>query len=38
MVNAFLLGMAFSASLTPIWYLLVEVLDKFYQAFIVRDK
>lgn len=37
MVNEFLLGMALGASLTPIWYVLVEIANKFYQAFVVNN-
>jgi len=38
MLNEFVLGITISISLTPIWYIVVEILDKFYQAFIVRDE
>ena len=37
MLNEFILGMAISASLAPVWYIVVEILDKFYQAFIVNN-
>jgi len=37
MVNEFLLGMTFSISFAPIWYMLVEIADKFYRAFVVND-
>lgn len=33
MIDNFLFGMAISISFMPVWYLLIEILDKFYQAF-----
>ena len=36
MIDSFLLGMVISASLTPFYYILVEIIDKFYQAFCRR--
>jgi hypothetical protein len=34
-VEDFFIGMMLSFSLTPFYYLFVEILDKFYQAFVV---
>ena len=36
MLNEFLFGMAIGTSLMPVWYILVEVIDKFYRAFVVN--
>lgn len=38
MVNEFIIGMGISLSLTPVWYLLVEIIDKFYRAFVVSNR
>jgi len=38
MVNELLLGMTISISFTPIYYVIVEILDKFYQAFVVNNR
>jgi hypothetical protein len=37
-LNELLFGMTISLSLLPIWYIIVEIIDKFYRAFIVSNR
>lgn len=32
-IESFLIGITISISFTPFYYILVEIIDKFYQAF-----
>lgn len=38
MINEFIIGMGISLSLMPVWYFLVEIIDKFYRAFVINNR
>jgi len=32
-IEEFIFGVSIGISITPVWFILVEIIDKFYQAF-----